>query len=171
MARFVVVAVVVVAAVVVALLAQRRRPQAPTNPGDTGPPTQLDRADFPRPDAPWLVVTFSSATCDSCAQVRRTAAALASDVVSVFDAEVTAEGELHRRYGIDAVPTTLLVDAHGVVGRSFVGPVSATHLWGALAELRAPGTVAEGCSAAPSDSATAAPGLTYDGSESPSSET
>ena len=29
-------------------------------------PRQLDRADFPRPDAPWLVAYFSSTTCDSC---------------------------------------------------------------------------------------------------------
>lgn len=171
MARFVVVAVVVAVALVVALLAQRRRPDAPTNPSGDDGPTQLDRSDFPHPEAPWLVVVFSSATCQSCAQVRRTATALASDVVAVFDAEVGAEAGLHRRYGIDAVPTTVVADAEGVVRRSFVGPVSSTHLWGALAELRAPGTVPDGCSAAPVGD-TDGPGPEgYDLSESPSSDT
>jgi thioredoxin-related protein len=141
--------VVVVVAVVVALIAQRRRPDAPTNPRDSDAPSQLDRNDFPHPDAPWLVVVFSSATCTSCAQVRETALALASDAVVVFDAEVKAEAALHQRYGIDAVPTTVLVDAEGVVRQSFVGPVSSTHLWGAMAELREPGSVPDGCSSVP----------------------
>jgi hypothetical protein len=170
MARFVVVGIVVIGAVVVALIAQRRRPEAPTNPRDAGPPGQLDRSDFPRPDAPWLVVVFSSAACLSCAEVRSTAAVLDSDVVAVFDAEVKAEAALHARYRIDAVPTTVLVDAEGVVRRSFVGPVSATHLWGAMVELREPGSVAEGCSAGPID-LTVERTDDYEASESPSSET
>lgn len=169
MARLIAVAVVVVVAVVVALVAQRRRPEAPTNPKDASAPGQLDRHDFPRPDAPWLVVVFSSATCLSCAQVRQTAVSLDSDSVAVFDAEVTAEAALHERYRIDAVPTTVLADAEGVVRRSFVGPVSATHLWGAMAELRAPGTVPDGCSAAQDDQ-TVDPTHASQASESPSSE-
>ena len=34
--------------------------------------------------------------------------------------------------------------AEGVVQRSFVGPVSATHLWAAVAEVREPGSVTAG---------------------------
>jgi hypothetical protein len=170
MARLIVVAVVVLAAVVVALLAQRRRPEAPTNPKDADAPSQLDRADFPRPEAPWLVAVFSSATCLSCAQVRETAMALDSDQVVVFDAEVSAEAALHERYRIDAVPTTVVADSEGVVRRSFVGPISATHLWGAMAELRAPGTVPDGCSAPEVDQPVEQPDAAQ-ASESPSSET
>jgi thioredoxin-related protein len=151
MARLILVAVVVVVAVIVAVLAQRRRPDAPTNPRHSDAPTQLDRSDFDRPEAPWLVAVFSSATCSSCAQVRATALALDSEQVAVVDVEVGAEPGLHRRYHVDAVPTTVLVDDTGAVRRSFVGPVSATHLWGAMAELRAPGTVPDGCSAGPDD--------------------
>ncbi len=149
MIRLVLVGAVVVVAVLVALVAQRRRPDAPTNPTDADVPGQLDRRDFPHPDAPWLVALFSSATCDSCAKVREVVLPLESDSVAVFDAEVGAAADLHARYHVDAVPMTLLVDADGVVQRSFVGPVSATHLWGALAELREPGSVPDGCSAAP----------------------
>ena len=45
---------------------------------------------------------------------------------------------------IDAVPALVVVDRLGVVRRSFIGPVSATHLWAALAEVRGD-TVPPGC--------------------------
>jgi len=144
MDRLVMVAVILVVAVAVALAAQRRRPAAPTN-RRSEPPTQVDRADFPRPEAPWLVAVFTSATCDACAAVWQRAAVLESPEVCVVDLEFGAAADLHRRYGIDSVPTTLLVNSLGEVGQSFIGPVSSTHLWAALAELREPGSVPGGC--------------------------
>ena len=136
MTRIVVAAVVVALAVLVAWLVDRRRPKdAPTQGGWTVP-GQLDRADFARPEAPWLVVVFSSATCDSCRDVVEKATVLATDDVAVEEAEVTARKDVHDRYGIDAVPTLVVADADGVVRRSFVGPVTATDLWAAVAELR-----------------------------------
>jgi thioredoxin-like negative regulator of GroEL len=99
-------------------------------------PTQLDRADFDRPDAPWLVVVFSSTTCLSCADAVEKAEVLASAEVVVQDVEVTANPDLHRRYGIDAVPVTVVADGDGVARASFVGAPSATDLWAAVADLR-----------------------------------
>ena len=129
----------------IALVAQRRRPAAPANPSSYDAPAQLDRDDFERPDAPWLVVVFSSATCDSCAGVWARAQPLRSEHVAVVEAEAARDSDLHQRYGIEAVPITVVADGEGVVRRSFVGPVSSTHLWAALAELREPGSVPEGC--------------------------
>jgi hypothetical protein len=43
------------------------------------------------------------------------------------------------------VPTALVVDAEGVVAASFVGPVTATDLWAAVAEAREPGSTPGGC--------------------------
>ena len=63
-------------------VARRRRPDAPTQPARSVP-TQLDRADFARPDAPWLVAVFTSATCHTCADVVAKAEVLASDDVAV----------------------------------------------------------------------------------------
>jgi len=137
-----VVAVVVVAAVVLAVIVERRRPDAPTQ-GDWPVPRQLDRADFDRADAPWLVAVFSSATCDSCATVLAKSAVLASADVVVQDVEVVADADLHQRYGIEAVPTIVVADAEGVVRASFVGPPSATDLWAAVAEVREPGSSPE----------------------------
>ena len=64
---------------------------------------------------------------------------LASDDVVVQEVEVAGRRDLHDRYGIDAVPTILLADREGVVRASFVGPPTATDLWAAVAEARAPG--------------------------------
>jgi hypothetical protein len=133
--RLLVVAAVVVAAAAVAWFVQRRRPDAPVRTG-YAVPEQLDRGDFVRPEAPWLVVVFTSATCATCADVWSKAQVLASDEVAVQEVEYVRDRTLHDRYAIDAVPALAVADADGVVRRSFLGPVSATHLWAALAELR-----------------------------------
>ena len=135
MERAILAAAVVVVAVIVAVVLERRRPEAPTQ-GDWAVPAQLDRADFARPDAPWLVAVFTSATCDSCARTIEQARVLASDAVAVDEAEVKARPDLHRRYRIDAVPIVVVADVDGVVRRSFTGPPSATDLWAAVAGVR-----------------------------------
>jgi len=134
-------AVVAVAVVVGLVLRRRRVVQAPTQPAVVVP-AQLDRADFAAP-TPWLVAVFSSATCDSCADVVRKAKVLASPEVTVIDVEYSASKALHRKYDIQAVPIVAIVDPDGVVQAGFAGPVTATDLWAAVAEARHPGTSPE----------------------------
>jgi len=134
-ARLLVVAAVVAIAVVLAVVARRRRPDVPTQPA-RNVPQQLDRADFPRPQAPWLVVVFTSSTCHTCADVAAKAAVLSSDDVEVTEVEFGAQRRIHDRYRIDAVPTVVLADAEGVVRASLLGPVTATDLWAAIAAAR-----------------------------------
>ena len=135
MERLLVAAALVAVVVVVAIVASRRRADAPTQPTWTVP-AQLDRADFARPDAPWLVVVFSSATCVGCHEVVEVARPLESDDVAVEEVEVSTHRDLHQRYSVDAVPMLLVADADGVVKADYVGPVGATELWARLAELR-----------------------------------
>ncbi len=135
MDRLIVAAVVVALAVMVAVVLDRRRPDAPTQ-ARWAVPSQLDRADFARPGAPWLVALFTSATCDSCAQVVAKAGPLESPDVAVQEVEFAARADLHRRYGIDAVPCIVVADAEGVVRASHIGPATATDLWATLAEVR-----------------------------------
>jgi len=143
MARLVVAGILVVVAIVVAFVVERRRAaDAPTQPTWTVP-RQLDRTEFARPDAPWLVAVFTSATCDSCKGTIDKALVVACDEVAVDDVEVTARKQTHDRYGIDAVPTIVIADADGVVRASFVGPPTATDLWAAIAEVRYPGSSPE----------------------------
>ena len=134
--RLLLAAVVVVVAVVAARLLERRRPDPPAR--DVYPvPAQLDRNDFPRPDAPWIIVLFSSGTCDSCAPMAAKVAGFESETVATCDIEVTEERELHRRYRIEGVPMVVVADADGVVRAGFVGAVSSSDLAGALAEVQA----------------------------------
>jgi hypothetical protein len=123
------------AAAAVAVAFRRRRADAPIQPVGRVP-AQLDRADFAGPGKPWLVAVFTSPTCDVCADVRAKAEVLAADEVAVAIADFGEHRELHARYRIDAVPLVLIADAKGVVRASFLGPVSATDLWAAVAAAR-----------------------------------
>jgi hypothetical protein len=140
--RLLIAAALLAVALVVAWFLQRRRPSPPTR--DVYPvPRQLDRSDFPRPDAPWLVALFSSTTCDSCAGLAAKVAVLESPEVAVCDVEFHRQRDLHQRYEISGIPMTLVAGADGVVHAAFVGSVTATDMWAAVAEARRPGSTPE----------------------------
>ena len=135
MIRFVIVGVVVVIALLANLWQRKRQVDAPTQ-GASEVPSQIDRSDFLRPDAPWIVLAFTSATCQTCSDIERKVRVLETNSVAIQILEYTAQRELHERYKVDAVPTVLMADAKGVVQANFLGPVSATDLWAALARAR-----------------------------------
>ena len=135
-ARILIALALIVVAAAVAWWLERRRVVAVPTQGRAVVPQQLDRHDFVRPDAPWLVVLFTSEHCDSCAGLYDKAKPLESADVAVTEIEYGAQPELHRRYHIDAAPITVLVDAMGVTQASFVGAFAAAELWTALAEIR-----------------------------------
>ncbi len=135
MIRFLIVGAVVVVALLANLWQRKRQVDAPTQ-GAAELPTQIDRADFVRPDAPWLVLAFTSATCETCADIERKVRVLETRSVAIQILEYTAERDLHARYKIDAVPSVLFADSNGVVQQNFLGPVTATDLWAALARVR-----------------------------------
>jgi thioredoxin-related protein len=137
------VVIVLIVGVLAAIVRRRRVPDAPTQRRFSAP-EQLDRNDFARPDAPWLVAVFSSALCDVCAQVLAKATVLDCRDVAVAEVEYSADRALHEKYAIDAVPTLVIADTHGVVVKSFLGPMSATDLWAAVAEARDPGSTPAG---------------------------
>jgi hypothetical protein len=125
---------IALAVAALALILQRRRPEAPSQ-RRWAVPDQVDRNDFDRPGAPWLVAVFSSATCDSCATAVARSQAMANADVVVQEVEVSTRGDLHRRYNVEAVPTLVVADRHGVVRASIVGPPGEGELEGAFAEL------------------------------------
>lgn len=143
MTQLLVAALVLAVAVAIGLVLRRRQQvDAPTQPSHLVP-AQLDRTDFDRADAPWLVAVFSSGTCHTCADVVRKARVLASADVAVVDVEYGGARELHRKYAIEAVPIVAVADRDGVVRAGFAGPVTATDLWAAVAEAREPGASPE----------------------------
>jgi hypothetical protein len=134
--RLVVALIVVAAAVVAARLLERRRPAPPTR--DAYPvPAQLDRQDFPRPDAPWLFVLFTSRTCDSCGPMVSRVCSLESESVATVQVEAQAHKALHDRYRIEGVPMVVLADGDGVVRAGFVGSVDTWELEAALTDAQA----------------------------------
>ncbi len=129
------IAIVAVAAVVAAIVRRRRSTDPPTQ-GGFELPVQLDRTDFDRPESPWLVAVFTSATCASCADVVSKAAVLSAADVAVVEVTYQQRPDLHARYAVDAVPALVLADSEGVVRVGFLGPVTATDLWAAVAAAR-----------------------------------
>ena len=134
---------VVVVALATSRIRERRRISAPPTQPRGLLPVQVNRSDFAGVDSPWGVIVFSSATCQTCADVVAKAKVLECEEVAVVEVEFTANRELHKRYEIDAVPGVIVVDDRGVVRASFSGPLTATDLWAAVAECRNPGSSPE----------------------------
>jgi thioredoxin-related protein len=141
--RLVIVMVIVVAVGIIASVARSRRTADAPTQRKFAVPQQLDRADFARPGAPWLVAVFSSSTCQVCQSVVEKARVLETSEVAVVEVEYLADRALHERYSIEAVPTVVVADANGVNRAGFIGPMSATDLWAAVAEARQPGSSPE----------------------------
>lgn len=89
-------------------------------------PTHLQRQDFVGADVAWLIVEFSSATCLACADVWARVEGFESPTVAIANVSYQTDEALHRTYGIDSVPTTVVVDAEGAVRAGYLGPLSPT---------------------------------------------
>jgi hypothetical protein len=135
-------AAVLLVAALVAWWLRRRRPQPPSR-APSLVPRQLDRHDFARPEAPWLVAYFSSAMCASCQGLGPKVKVLESVHVVTHETSWETDRALHERYEITALPMILIANREGVVERAFVGATTATDLWAAVAEVRAPGSSPE----------------------------
>lgn len=117
------------------LVRSRLGTDAPTRPA-WAVPDHVDRGDLDRPEAPWMVAVFSSATCLACRATWEKARQLEGDEVAVQDVDAVADKALHERYGVDAVPLLLVLGPDGTVHKSFLGEPSAADLWASVAEAR-----------------------------------
>ena len=129
--------IVVIVAIAALVIRRSRVSDAPTQKIFASP-TQIDRADFATQSQEWLVVVFTSASCHVCADMTAKAKVLATREVAVIEVEYEMQRDLHTRYNIEAVPTIVICDLRGVVRKSFMGPLSATDLWAAMATAREP---------------------------------
>ncbi len=136
MTQIVIVAAVALLALAVGWVVQRRAPAPPIGPTRHELPQQIDRLDFSRPEAPWLVAVFTSATCETCAKVWTAVQVTESSEVATQNIEVQSQAELHERYNITAVPSVIIADHAGVTRGEFLGPPTSADLWAKLAEIR-----------------------------------
>lgn len=134
--EIIIVIVVALIALGVGAFMQRRTPDPPVRTTRHVLPKQLDRNDFVRPDAPWLVAVFTSATCETCAKVWTSTQLVESDHVAIQNISYQEDGELHERYNITAVPSVVVIDESGVNRAEFLGPPTSAELWATLAEVR-----------------------------------
>ena len=87
-------------------------------------PGHLSREDFGFLNEPWLVVIFSSESCETCKPVVAEGMKLTSLGIAIQEIAAETNRELHEKYDIDAVPMLLLVDKFGVVRSSHLGPIN-----------------------------------------------
>lgn len=128
---------IVIAAVIAAWALERNRASRSAPVTTAAPiPGQVDRNDFARPGADWLLVMFSSAACESCSAMADRIAPLAAPDLAVDDVDFAERPALHEKYGIEAVPVVGLFDSVGVAHARFVGPTPAAELWSAIARAR-----------------------------------
>lgn len=139
MERLLLAVAIMAVAVVAAQLVRRRRRADPPTQARHQVPFQLDRSDFDGDG--WLVAVFSSDTCSTCVDVIRKAEVARCDEVAVQTVSFQHRRDLHERYEIDAVPCLVVADPAGVVHAGFLGPVTATDLWAAIADARFPGSI------------------------------
>ena len=136
--------IILIFAASLSFVVRRRKPDAPSQTTHTVP-QQLSREDFLSAEKPWLLAVFTSSTCDACQDVATKAKVLASQEVAVQIIDFQEMPDLHARYSIDAVPTTVIADNRGVVQYGARGPVTATDLWAAMARCRDPKSSTELC--------------------------
>lgn len=130
-------ALILVMAATLGVVVRKRKPDAPSQTLNLIP-QQLNRKDFVSPEKPWLLVVFTSSTCDACQDVATKAKVLTSQDVAVQIVDYQEMRNLHTQYAIDSVPTTVIADNLGVVQYGVLGPMTATDLWAAMARCRDP---------------------------------
>ena len=87
-------------------------------------PGHLSREDFGFTNEPWLVVIFSSESCETCKPLVAESMKLSSLGIAIQEIAVETNKDLYEKYSIDAVPMLLLVDKFGVVRSSHLGPTN-----------------------------------------------
>lgn len=128
----------VVLVVIGLLLGVARKNKAQTQVTSFDLPTQIDIEDFTNSNALVHVCMFSSEHCDGCETVWAKAEVLKSDKVEVVKISYQDEHgrKLHDKYQIEAVPSVLVCDENGKTLKAFLGNVTATDLWAAVAQAR-----------------------------------
>ena len=134
MERVVIAAILIGLAVVIAVVMERRRTDTPLSIRRGAVPTRVRPADVGLDDGPAIIV-FTEASCQSCQAAIRLVRGPAGADVPVADIEYGQDRDIHETYGIDTVPTTVVVSADGTVAGGWTGKVDPGDLAIALAEV------------------------------------
>ena len=97
-------------------------------------PTRVPATEVGLDSGPAIIV-FTESTCDSCQTAVRLVRGPAGAGMPVADIEYSAEPGLHKKFAIDTVPTTLVVDNEGNVLAGWTGRVDLGEFTTTLAEI------------------------------------
>ncbi len=135
MERLAIAAALVVIALAVAFVAQRRSGAGASGVPHSSVPSSVDLSSLGIDNGPAIVV-FTEETCRTCAAAIAAVRGPAGKGLPVTEVPFVAERELHRRHGIDTVPTTVVADFDGQVVDGWIGQVDVSGLAAALAQVR-----------------------------------
>jgi|TARA_B110000444_G_scaffold117953_1_gene110980 thioredoxin-related protein len=132
MVRLLIALSLILLSVSIAVIVERRKVENPFSVKRNQLPTLVRPQDFGlEPEA--AIIIFTESTCSSCSAVLALLRGPAGANVVVAEVEYGENSELHRRYGIDTVPTTVLVEGDGNVVEGWTGKIEVGELARALA--------------------------------------
>ena len=134
MTRLLIAAVLAAVVSFVAWFVDRRRTSHPLAVRRGVLPTQIPAAEVGLDSGPAIIV-FTELTCLSCRDSIRVVRGSAGAGLPVADVEYGAQPQLHKRFGIDTVPTTVVVDKEGSVVAGWTGRIDLSELTVALAQV------------------------------------
>ncbi len=120
-------------ACLVAIVASRRRGRWRGVLATSAIPEVIDRAAFEQAglgDAgtPWLIATFTDSACRSCSSTLERLRSLTGPDVGLVEVDTANHRDVHRFYGVDTVPLTLVADTTGAVLAWILGPPTAADI-------------------------------------------
>ena len=134
MERLIIAALLIVVAIAVAWFLQRRRGAPAAAVPRSELPSAVDLAAVGMAGGPAIVV-FTEETCRTCAAALAVVRGPAGAGLPVAEVTFGDDRELHRRHGIDTVPTTVVTDIRGQVVDGWVGSVDLSGLAAALVQV------------------------------------
>ena len=132
MVRLLIAFTLILISVSIAVIVERRKVENPFSVKRNQLPTLVPPQDFGlEPEA--AIIVFTESTCRSCSAVLALLRGPAGANVTVAEVEYGENLDLHRKYGIDTVPTTVLVERDGNVVEGLIGKIEVGELARALA--------------------------------------
>ncbi|MDG1196986.1 MAG: thioredoxin family protein [Actinomycetota bacterium] len=132
MVRLLIAFTLILISISIAVIVERRKVENPFSVKRNQLPTLVPPQDFGlEPEA--AIIVFTESTCRSCSAVLALLRGPAGANVTVTEVEYGENLDLHRKYGIDTVPTTVLVEGDGNVVEGWIGKIEVGELARALA--------------------------------------
>ena len=84
------------------------------------------------PQTPWAILVFTSKACRTCPGVLHLARRLETQETEVIEYSVEQHLDIHRKYKINSVPLTLVVNESGEVKEWCFGPIDINKIKAAI---------------------------------------